>query len=94
MEIGGLGIQLNISTSLIQPLLLVARVQQRYVELTGMTTWRLTWMLIACYCGCKKSGKNEEAGLWRQKIPSICPLKAMLLPSGRTAFSQDVSFSA
>lgn len=93
MKRGGLEIQLNISTFLIQPLLLV-RVQQRYVELAGMTRCWLTWMLIARYCGCKRSGMSEEAGLWTQQIQSVCPLKAMALPSGRTAFSQDVSFSA
>lgn len=79
MEIGGLGIQLNISTSLIQPLLLVARVQQRYVELTGMTTCRLTWMLIACYSSCKKSGKNVEAGLGRQKNTKHLSIKSYVV---------------
>ncbi len=87
-------------TFLIQPQLLVGRVQQSDVELTSMTWCRLTWMLIACYCSCK-SGRNEEKMVLRQKQHtqkhwSICPLLAVLAlkPSGRTAFSQDVSFSA
>lgn len=53
-------------TFLIQPLFLVVRVQQRYEELTGMGRGQLTWMLIACYCSCNQSIKDEKAG--QQKL--------------------------
>lgn len=55
-------------TFLIQPLFLVVRVQQRYEELTGMGRGQLTWMLIACYCSCNQSIKDETAGQQKLKL--------------------------
>lgn len=84
-------------TFLIQPLFLVVRVQISYVELTGMAWRRFTWMLIPCYCRCKINGKNEDVETNKNKSQKYCstwPLIALLLPSGRTAFSHEVSFSA